>query len=71
MSRKTRQNNAPPAVPDELIKLVSAEQLAAAWSIPVSSVRRWARENRIPGIRIGGVWRFDVAALNALIRPGK
>lgn len=67
MSRQRRNDPAPQPIPADLVRLVSAEQLAEAWSIPVSSVRRFARENKIPAIKVGNLWRFKLEDLNAWV----
>lgn len=49
-------------------KLVTAEDLGRRLSVRASTIRRWAREGRIPAVRpTSRVIRFDLrAALDAL-----
>ena len=49
------------------IRLISAERLAVKWDVTPATVRRWARDSDIPGIKIGKEWRFRVADLRRLV----
>lgn len=49
-------------------RLISAEELAGLLGLPVASIRRYARENRIPHYRLGRLLRFDVGEVRAAIR---
>jgi predicted site-specific integrase-resolvase len=45
--------------------MLDAEEVAAAWDVRPVTVRRWAREGRLPGVvrTPGGALRFTRAAL--------
>lgn len=44
---------------------LTPEGLAAHWKRPVEWVRRAANAGDIPGVKIGGLWRFDPADIEA------
>jgi excisionase family DNA binding protein len=46
-------------------QLLTAEQVAERWQIPVSHCYRLAREGRIPSVRLGRYVRFRLDALEA------
>jgi excisionase family DNA binding protein len=46
-------------------QLLTAEQLAERWQMPVSQIYRQARQDRIPVLRIGRYFRFSPAAIEA------
>lgn len=47
---------------------VDAETLAELLSLPAASVRRLAREGRLPCYRAGRLLRFDVAEVKAALK---
>lgn len=51
-------------------QLLTAGELAARLGVAVSTVRRWAREHRIPSLRLSRkVVRYDIRAVeNAALR---
>ena len=44
-------------------QLLTAEQLAARWQVPVSQIYRLTREDHIPAVRLGRYVRFAPAAI--------
>lgn len=48
--------------------LLSVEQAAEFLGVSAYTVRQWARERRIPAIRLGRYWRFRQSSLDAWIR---
>ncbi len=46
-------------------QLLTAEQLAERWQIPVSQVYRLTREGRIPSVKLGRYYRYSPAAIAA------
>jgi hypothetical protein len=48
--------------------LISAERLAEVLDLPLQSVWRAARLGRIPGYRLGQLWRFDPVEVLAAMR---
>jgi excisionase family DNA binding protein len=52
--------------PDDL-RFVSTETLARWWDTSEPTVRRWARENTVPAIKVGSQWRFRVADLRRVV----
>ena len=49
--------------------LFTAQQLAARWQVPVSTVYAWARRNEIPHYRAGRLLRFDPTEVAEQFRP--
>lgn len=49
-------------------RLLSAAQLARAWALTEGTIRRWAREGKLPAVRIGSEWRFPADRLRAMVR---
>ena len=47
---------------------VTADVVAARFGINGETVRRWARQGRIPGYRAGVAWRFDVGDVEEALR---
>jgi excisionase family DNA binding protein len=56
-----------------VIKLVllTIEQAAAYLQMNPQVVRRWLREKKLPGFKMGQEWRIDEADLAALIEDAK
>ena len=48
--------------------LLSVEQAAEYLGVSAYTVRQWARERRIPAIRLGRYWRFRQSSLDAWIQ---
>ena len=46
-------------------QLLTAEQLAERWQVPVAHVYRLARDGRIPCVRLGRYRRFRLDAVEA------
>jgi PTS system nitrogen regulatory IIA component len=47
---------------------VPIEELAKHFSVSVSTVRGWIRENTIPTLKIGGVYRFRKSEVEAVFK---
>ena len=43
--------------------LLTAEQLAERWQVPVSQVYRLTRDGTIPAVRLGRYYRYSPAAI--------
>ncbi len=66
---KDRRNRAP----DRRV-LVSIEEFADFISVHPRTVRRWIREGRLPGYRVGdraghGMWRVDMNDVDRVVKP--
>jgi excisionase family DNA binding protein len=48
-------------------KYFTPEEISNTLSLPISSVYRMLREKKIPGIRIGNLWRISKTDLDAFI----
>ena len=46
-------------------QLLTAEQLAERWQIPLSQVYRLTREDRIPAVKLGRYYRYSPTAIRA------
>ena len=47
--------------------LIRAEELAQRLGVSESLVYRLARQGKIPSYKVGGNWRFDLAAVKATL----
>lgn len=57
-----------PSPPLGVGQLLTAEQLAERWQVPMSHVYRLAREGRIPVVKLGRYYRFRLDAIEAFER---
>jgi excisionase family DNA binding protein len=55
------------ATQTELTHLVTVEALALRWGLKETTVRRWLREHKLPGVRLGRKWFLPVDQLNKLV----
>jgi len=46
-------------------QLLTAEQLAARWQVPVSQVYRLTRDGRVPAVSLGRYYRYRLEAVEA------
>jgi len=44
------------------------EQVARHYRVSVSTVRAWTRRGLIPFIHIGGIYRFDIADIDKVLK---
>jgi len=51
--------------PGPEVEFLSADAVAQRFGLPVSTIRRLARQGQIPGRRVGGLWRFRSSELEA------
>jgi excisionase family DNA binding protein len=51
--------------------LLTLDEVARRLNTSTFSVRRWIREGKLTGIKIGSEWRVDSADLEEYIRKGK
>ena len=47
---------------------VPIEQVAKHFSVSVSTVRAWIRQDLIPSLKLGGVYRFKISEVEAALR---
>lgn len=55
-------NALPNSTPD---RILTVEEAAKKLSVSAYTVRQWAREGKVPRIRLGRYWRFRESALDA------
>jgi excisionase family DNA binding protein len=51
--------------------LLTVEQAADYFKMSPYVIRRWLREKRLPGFKVGHAWRIDEKDLAALIEDAK
>jgi excisionase family DNA binding protein len=44
-------------------QILTVEQLAEMLIVPPYTVRQWAREGRLPALRLGKYWRFRESSI--------
>ena len=47
---------------------VSIEEVAKYFAVSVSTVRAWIRQDLIPALKIGGVYRFKISEVEQALR---
>ena len=47
---------------------VPIEQVAKHFSVSVSTVRAWIRQDLIPSLKLGGVYRFKISEVESALR---
>jgi excisionase family DNA binding protein len=47
---------------------VPIEGVADYFSVSVSTVRMWIRQNLVPSLKIGGVYRFKISEVESALR---
>jgi len=47
---------------------VPIEDIAKHFSVSISTVRAWIRQNLIPSLKIGGVYRFKISEVEEAMR---
>lgn len=50
---------------------LALSQAAIRYSTPVDTLRRWARDGKIPAYRIGRKYLIDVEAMDQYVENGK
>lgn len=51
--------------------LMTADQLAERWQVPVSAIYRLSREKKIPVVQIGRYYRYRLEAVEDYERKGR
>ena len=49
-------------------RLLDVEELAEYLKLRKQTIYNWLNQNKISGIKIGGVWRFDKAEIDRWLR---
>ena len=52
-------------------KLLTTQEAAQQLKVSASTVRRMARQGRLPGMRVGKLWRFSQSELTLKLRQQK
>ena len=53
---------------NNFIEAYTADELAEAVKLHPYTIRRLAREGKIPGFKFGGQWRFDAQEIESWLR---
>jgi excisionase family DNA binding protein len=51
--------------------LVTSDQVARALGVHRVTVYRWAEAGKIPGVKVGRVWRFDATEVAEAVAAGE
>lgn len=51
-------------------RLLKPEEVAERLAVSPKMIRAWLRDGKLPGIRLGRLWRVDPEALERFIREG-
>jgi len=49
-------------------RLLKPEEVAQRLSVSPKMVRTWLREGKLPGVRLGRLWRIDAEALEHFLK---
>lgn len=49
-------------------KYSTIEQVAAHYQVSISTVRAWIRQNMIPALRVGGLYRLKFSEIDAAFK---
>ena len=60
----------PPERSSSAHPLLTEREVAAMFQVTPRTVRRWAHAGELPCVRLGGVTRYPLLGIEALIRPG-
>ncbi len=53
------------------MELLTVEETAKYLKMSPQVIRRWLREKKLPGVKIGKEWRIDKADIDALMKKDK
>ena len=53
------------------MELLTIEETAVYLKMSPQVVRRWLRENKLPGVKIGKEWRIDKERLDSMLKKDK
>lgn len=53
------------------MELLTVEEVAAYLKMNPQVVRRWLREKKLPGVKIGKEWRIDKQAIDYILKQNK
>lgn len=49
----------------------SLEEIAEYLGVSQDTIHRWIRTKKLPAHKVGRLWKFDVAEVNAWVKSGK
>jgi len=50
------------------VELITVSQVAEYLRIHPEVIRRWLREGKLQGHKVGGVWRIDKAVIDTMLK---
>ena len=50
-------------------KYSTIEQVAEHYLVSVSTVRAWIRQNMVPYLKVGGIYRLKISEIDAAFKP--
>lgn len=53
------------------MELITVSQVAEYLRIHPEVIRRWLREGKLQGHKVGGVWRIDKQAIDSMLKQNK
>ena len=53
------------------MELLTVEETAAYLKMSPQVIRRWLREKKLPGVKIGKEWRIDKQAIDDMLKQNK
>ena len=53
------------------VELITVSQVAEYLRIHPEVIRRWLREGKLQGHKVGGVWRIDKAVIDDMFKQNK
>ena len=53
------------------MELITVSQVAEYLRIHPEVIRRWLREKKLPGVKIGKEWRIDKQAIDDMLKQNK
>lgn len=53
------------------MELFKVDEAAKYLRIHPEVIRRWLREGKLKGVKVGGVWRIDKEKLDAMLKKDK
>ena len=56
---------------DKGMDIMTVEEVAAYLKMSPQVIRRWLREKKLPGVKIGKEWRIDKQAIDDMLKQNR
>ena len=53
------------------LRLLKPEEVADRLGVSTLTIKKWLRNGKLPGVKVGHLWRIDEADLEKFIEAGK